>query len=735
MSSVDPTVALLLVPIVFVIAGQVVALAFRPLTKGHASNGELLRTAFLGGGIGLGFLPALSFLFFYAVFQTYVMWQTVLASVVLGVGGALAWWRWGRRDNAGVKFIPSNIGSLWVRHRYGLGTVAVIYLFYILKFDHTLFSIGQGCFHSSGFAATGDLKGEMNLFVNSFFDARLGNTAVLSAYIALASSFGFRLLYGLCGGMLALGGYVLGTELTGQRRYGYLGLFLLALNPYVLKVPLLDENLLTLAFMLPVFPYLLRSRAPWVLVGLMVSLMLGMRHILGLVVPSLFFIIWATNRGRALIPMVTFGVAMFIGTIPYHVHHLLAQGSVFAFENFGPMPPFPHDFGFGVVQWRGLLNWPFHSMVVRTPQNAFPMFLQWPFWILDHFGIGLTALALLGIGASVKRNRMTGLFLIFFFVPVYFMLAVQENWDFVNKMNVLMILFVPPLIWTLEGVVTLVRRPLVTVPITVGLVIVGFVFVHVAGSFDAPADERYARSNPTSVLGGNEFYPVAEYEPAGFLELRRDTATDIALWPDYGRVGDFQDVFRRRRVLDVVHHLGNTQPKNTIPFGWSAGTIQKRSAAVVIELDLTKPFWAEEPIARIVDGPADIDLTSTEKEFHYAFFTSQREIQPMVLIATSGKGNVAGIMLQFGDFAGGFQEDYLSNLVNPDWSETSSQHRYHATPEQLQTPRNSIRIKVPSGSLSLFFRINQRSHRGFFRKAIVDRREISLSPARWIYHD
>ena len=77
-------------------------------------------------------------------------------------------------------------------------------------------------------------------------DQRLGNTAVISSFVVLFRGLGFRVLYAFVGICLALGGYLLGRRVFKSSRWGWFVLFALPLNPYVAKIPLLDENILTL---------------------------------------------------------------------------------------------------------------------------------------------------------------------------------------------------------------------------------------------------------------------------------------------------------------------------------------------------------------------------------------------------------------------------------------------------------------------------------------------------------
>ena len=88
---------------------------------------------------------------------------------------------------------------------------------------------------------------------------RSGPSVFVSAFAALFGFPGFRILHALLGLMAGWFGFHLGRKLFDNRGYGYLTGVLLALNPYALSIPLLDENIMALALGAAMFYFLLEE--------------------------------------------------------------------------------------------------------------------------------------------------------------------------------------------------------------------------------------------------------------------------------------------------------------------------------------------------------------------------------------------------------------------------------------------------------------------------------------------
>ena len=263
------------------VSGVVGVLATRRL-EGDGSAALATPTRRLPGdlllalGWGFGLVPAGAFLL-YLITGIFVSWWTVYAVALLSIAASVALWRWRSGQLASRRWLDSALFEAAKHHKVGLLATLAVTVLYFLTYNQSGFSALESCAHQLGFVSTGSLSFENHVLADRTQDARLGIPAVMSGFLALYQGLGLRFFYAICGGLIALGGYTLGHHLLDRRRWGVIGLALLALNPYVLKIPLIDENLVTLAFSATVIPMLFRRDAPWLLIGLFASLLLGMR--------------------------------------------------------------------------------------------------------------------------------------------------------------------------------------------------------------------------------------------------------------------------------------------------------------------------------------------------------------------------------------------------------------------------------------------------------------------------
>ena len=101
------------------------------------------------------------------------------------------------------------------------------------------------------------------------------------------------------------------------------------------------------------------------------------------------------------------------------------------------------------------------------------------------------SLALLGFAWSVRRDWTAWAARLLWVLPFHLALAAQENWDYENKMNVGLALFLPLLDWTLLDLRAPVDRPRLFAPVTI--VIVGAVWggAVLLAQVDGVPDPRY----------------------------------------------------------------------------------------------------------------------------------------------------------------------------------------------------------------------------------------------------
>ncbi|MEE2830118.1 MAG: hypothetical protein VX498_13085, partial [Myxococcota bacterium] len=125
------------------------------------------------------------------------IWVT-LARRRRGQDAGLAWWLEGLEFRS---VAPWLLGSLSVG------------LLYFLRYSDLALAPENSCIFSAALSAMGEKDAGVNLLFENVEDARLGNTGVISGYLALFDAVGYRALHGTCGLLLALSGCVLGNSL------------------------------------------------------------------------------------------------------------------------------------------------------------------------------------------------------------------------------------------------------------------------------------------------------------------------------------------------------------------------------------------------------------------------------------------------------------------------------------------------------------------------------------------
>jgi len=487
------------------------------------------------------------------------------------------------RGASGSELVPWHGLAAALRRCYR-PVIAAFAIFAWWFVDHDPAVPPGSCVTQAAAVAAGWNVSDVDLLHGNLGDNRLGNSGVIAGAMAVYGQLAFRMLYGLLAAMLALGGWLLGRAAIARRWAGWLGLAVLALNPYVASLPLIDENLLTLAFAASFLPLVFAPGVSWLAIGALYGLAATMRHPLGLALPAMLLGAWRTGRWRAVGGLLSGGLVM---TACEHLHHVLAFGSVLRFESNAYFMPQDYEL-FGLRwRWKGFLNWPFHDRLIRTPHNPFPMLIMWPLAVLDHLGLVLSALGTAGF-VAIWRRPGRALFWLLWFAPVMASIAVQEAWDYPNKMGVILIVFVPVVRWITAGAAAVARggrRVWIAVAAIALSLLAGAGAVR---SLDVPADARYLRH-----------YQIADTEdPAEQAELRR-LWTSPALWPSPARYG-------RYGPGGTLADLG-TEHELTVSWGWPRREVPAFGGPVTVALRTgRKPALGIVP----ADTPVDVDLTT-----------------------------------------------------------------------------------------------------------------------------
>jgi hypothetical protein len=263
-------------------------------------------------------------------------------------------------------------------------------------------------------------------------DQRVGAGVTLAPAYLVFGVLGFRLLYAAFGAMAFLFAYLLGRRLfDGEWAHLALGL-IVAANPCMLMMNRLNANFLSVPILAAFLVLLLAERPRWLLAGLVYGALGGIRNEVIVLVPALVVLFAARREHLKGLPI--FGAGALVGIAPYLAWNRFAFGRALihasqyeGFDGFRPM--FPHE----ILGWRfelnGLFNWSFHDHLVRTPHYAFPTYLTLPLVLVLCFGVGLTALGLLGAPAQWRHHRRVCGVLMLWIVFVLGLFLFQENWE------------------------------------------------------------------------------------------------------------------------------------------------------------------------------------------------------------------------------------------------------------------------------------------------------------------
>lgn len=708
--------------LVLAAAGMAVALTWAPEPSDDDSP---LWHLLLALGWGFGLIPFLAFCI--ALFGQIAL----VPAITLGVAGCVAagsgaWW-WFRQN----RVVPVQLTEGWRQARWVLLASAGVGLVYLLKYDRSVFFL-ESCIHRV-VMQTLHLTGEnIDILASNRDDQRLGNTSVISSFVVLYRGLGFRLLYAFCGFFIALGGFLLGRRLLGSRRWAWFVLFALPLNPYVAKIPLLDENLLTLAYCSLFLPLMLRRQVPWGHVGALYGLAVMMRHVGILCGPAVLWAVWVHqgDRWRALgRGFLAFNAV----TITGHIHHKVALGSFLKFESYGQLSrTFEHRL---VGEYSGLLQWPFADHVLRTPWNPLPTFLMWPTYLADHLGLVLFSAMLVGIVVLLRINRREGVFWIAWIALAYLALSLQENWDVPNKMGIIYILFHPFILWAAVGLREAARAPRTTGVALLTVALLCGIGARVVRAYDAPLDDRYYQA-----------WEQERREDPAYVHAERQRITEIAPWPDYGRLGPLSRVFHGEKFIGLWRDLADARIDQVgTPYGWFPGDrIDPAGGSVVLEIDLSERlFDRESPFVRAAPAGvvAHVDLTRGQPPQVIPNIEVAWSPRPVSVLLSRGGADVTGLSLVFERWADPGERRQAEHL----------HEQYHrglqmvlgwgaddlAAAQRVPVRGTTIiRVRVPAGPLSVIECVNNAGQNYLYWRARIEPgRAVALEGPARVFHN
>ena len=585
-------------------------------------------------------------------------------------------------------------GRLWLLPTLAIGVV------WLLRHDASI--PPASCIGEAAICAVGQGPPGCDVLRHNVGDAQMGNAGLVAAALALYGAVGFQVLYALAGAMLALGGWAVAQAALGaqpDRLALLLALVATSLNPYVLSIPLLDENVLTLAWSLAGLGLLLavgEAAAPiwgqWLAVGVLLGLVGDLRHPMVAVVPAVLAYVAWVSKGRRLQAVTALSIGGLLATAFEHAHHKLAIGSFFQFEHNLQYAQLPYTVLGHTLQWAGMLNWPLHSELVRTPDNPYPMLLGWGLWLADHLGLLGLAATLVGAVALLRQQPRIGWLLLGWFGPVLAGLALQEAWDYPNKMGILLIGAATWPAWWAATWRLGRRKPLVALGAVLTVAAACRLAVVLIADWQVPADSRYFAR-----------FGLAPVESAAHLQFAKQRALDIGVLPDFGRVFRYSAVDRPWLAGPLWHRPG------AVPWGWLPGEVPPAGQAVTLEVDLGHAPWATPGVRLVPVADADIDLTQGQGMVVVPGLVVPWESQP--LVATLARGpHVTVVELALRDFrvreAGCDPKRSFCHCEFMDSLDPGALQTACSGTREVASRSGKLRIRLPAGAVSLIFTVN-----------------------------
>ena len=388
-------------------------------------------------------------------------------------------------------------------------------------------------------------------------DQRIGTGILFAAPFAVFAMAAFRWVYAISWVLLFYFAVKAFTSL-GVRWWAAFGAAAwLVANPFSLYLDRLNGNLFGLVLLAFVWLLLSERKPSWWLVGAVYGIVGGIRNEAIVVAPLFLGFAWMHTRsvsGTARALGTAVGAAL-VTIAPVLIWNDYAYGEpiihpsqVAHLEGF--RPTFPHTwFGLGEpFDFNGLLNWPFHTELVRTPHFAFPTFLHWSLVTVKSLGLLLAPLAAIGAAVMLRRRPFEGALLGFWYLIFCVLFAFQENWEELKQTFMALHLFplAAALAFGLDWGSGGARR---WIPVVVAGALLWGAVLGLRG-LEVPADERWYVRFPHAAANdaGLDELPVELRKDWHFF-YTRETSTEIA-----------------REKLDMTH----VRPWPTMyrPFHW-----------------------------------------------------------------------------------------------------------------------------------------------------------------------
>ena len=328
-------------------------------------------------------------------------------------------------------------------------------------------------------------------------DAQFGYPVLLAPYLVALRFAGFHVFYLLTRVLCALGLYVLVRRVVDRDAIALLVGALVMLNPVAAFATTHNENMfamvLATAAVLLSLDHGRDARRRVLVAGMVLGALMGVRHFAVVCLPAvLVHIVLTRPPDRRLPQLALLAVGAGAALLPYMYWHQFLFGDLLTNELAYKNDPLDHTLPLLGTPFRSrlMLNWPFHTTLVRPAGMPFPTPVLLLVTLLRTFGLALSGVGVLGLIALARERRALAVTLLLWFLPAVMFMGAVTDW-FDDKCTYLFIVMVAPAVWVAAGLDRLMRGPAWRdLALVAGAAIVLLGTVWWAGGMALPPDDR-----------------------------------------------------------------------------------------------------------------------------------------------------------------------------------------------------------------------------------------------------
>lgn len=500
---------------------------------------------------------------------------------------------------------------------------------YLVHYDRELFQFN--CVNEASRLVLGesrpDVRVDTDYLLTGNANVRLGSVALVAPAFIAFDFFGPRLLYATTFALCFAIGVLIARRLKLSEPWAIATGALLALNPWLGAIAIVDENLFGYTATSLLVLAALEDETPLVWIGLVLGFLLGIRHIALLMGGGIGLMLF--RRKPPLRQLAGFGAVLALVCLLWATHHVRVFGTPFSFESFREYrAAHPHGLLGLEFTFSGLLNYPFHESFVRTPYNPYPTLLMVPLFGLNRFGVLGIALMLIGLVWLHRRSALDLPLVLLLSVPYVLLMAFLESWMQPNKMGIPLVVLPPLVVAIVCGTRVVLRPPRWRLGVLVGLALALFGAQAALATWEVTPDERVYALEDAAI----------RRERAEYVAWERAHLVRHNPLPDLTRFAEYSPFEPARKLLDVwfdLTHAATIHPPKR--------PIVDRGAApemIRIELDLSRPLLGRAGWARQIDSNPDdpvVRLDPARDEGYVAIQAGGKRLpwsdQPSVFVA------------------------------------------------------------------------------------------------------